>query len=177
MRAPSPLRRRRHRQEAASSPAAGHAPAPVCDSPTRWRGKYHFDNAVGFLAGARHLVSASDPHSRENFLELIGCAVELALKSYLHFAGWNDDRCRAEVQGTRRRGTARISSTPSGHADADADIVALLSLPSHPRAGEARADAIVARAGAAGRRRTAGRCSGRRGGASPFQGLTRCRYP
>lgn len=98
MRAPSPLRRRRHRQEAASSPAAGHASAPVCDSPTRWRGKYLFDNAVGFLAGARHLVSASDPHSRENFLELIGCAVELALKSYLHFAGWDDDRCRAEVR-------------------------------------------------------------------------------
>jgi len=43
-------------------------------------------------------VSASDPHSRENFLQLIGCAVELALKSYLHFAGWNDDRCRAEVR-------------------------------------------------------------------------------
>lgn len=98
MRAPSPSRRRRHRQEAASSPAAGHASAPVCCSPTRWRGKYLFDKAVGFLAGARHLVSASDPHSRENFLQLIGCAVELTLKSYLHFAGWDDDRCRAEVR-------------------------------------------------------------------------------
>lgn len=98
MRAPSPSRRRRHRQEAASSPAAGHASAPTCSSPTRWRRKYLFDNAAGFLAGARHLVSAGDPHSRENFLQLIGCAVELASKSYLHFAGWNDDRCRAEVR-------------------------------------------------------------------------------
>ncbi len=98
MRAPSSSRRRRHRQEAASSPAAGHASAPACGSLTRWRGKYLFDNAVGFLAGARHHVSASDPHSRESFLQLIGCAVELALKSYLHFAGWDDDRCRAEVR-------------------------------------------------------------------------------
>ena len=98
MRAPSPSRRRRHRQNAASSPAAGHASVPAYSSPTHWRGKYLFDNAVGFLAGARHLVSASDPHSRENFLQLIGCAVELALKSYLHFAGWNDDRCRDEVR-------------------------------------------------------------------------------
>ncbi|HRD74470.1 MAG TPA: hypothetical protein PK264_00810 [Hyphomicrobiaceae bacterium] len=97
MRAPSSSRRRRHRQEAASSPAASHASAPARGSPTRWRGKYLFDNAVGFLAGARHLVS-SDPHSREIFLQLIGCAVELALKSYLHFAGWDDDRCRAEVR-------------------------------------------------------------------------------
>lgn len=96
MRPPSPSRRRRHRQETAA--AAGHASARACSSPTRWRGKYLFDNAVGFLAGARHLVSASDPHSREIFLQLIGCAVELALKSYLHFAGWNDDRCRAEVR-------------------------------------------------------------------------------
>ena len=98
MRAPSPSRRRRHRQETPSSAAAGHASARACSSPTRWRGKYLFDNAVGFLAGARYLVSASDPHSREIFLQLIGCAVELALKSYLHFAGWNDDRCRAEVR-------------------------------------------------------------------------------
>lgn len=98
MGAPSPSRRRPHRQQAASSLAAGHASAPACSSPTRWRGKYLFDNAVGFLAGARHLVSASDSHSRENFLQLIGCAVELALKSYLHFAGWDDDRCRAEVR-------------------------------------------------------------------------------
>lgn len=98
MRTPSPSRRRRHRQNAASSPAARHASAPARGSHTRWRGKYLFGNAVGFLAGARHLVSASDHHSRENFLQLIGCAVELALKSYLHFAGWNDDRCRDEVR-------------------------------------------------------------------------------
>lgn len=98
MRAPSPSRRRGHRQEAASSPAAGHASAPACGSPSRWRGKYLFDNAVEFLAGARHLVTAGDPHSCEILFHLIGCAVELSLKSYLHFRGWNDDRCRHEVR-------------------------------------------------------------------------------
>ena len=83
MRAPTSAGRRRLRQEAASSPAAGHASAPACNCPTRWRGKYLFDNAVEFLAGARHLVTAGDPHSREVLFHLIGCAVELSLKSYL----------------------------------------------------------------------------------------------
>ncbi len=96
MRAPSPSRRRRHRQEAPSFAAARHPSA--CNSPARWRGEYLFDNALGFFAGARHLVSASDPHSRDTFLQLIGCTVELSLKSYLHLAGWNDDRCRDEVR-------------------------------------------------------------------------------
>ena len=96
MRAPSPSRRRRHRHEAPSFAAARRPSA--CNSPTRWRGKYLFDNALGFFAGARHLLSANNPHSRENFLQLIGCTVEMSLKSYLHFAGWNDDRCRDEIR-------------------------------------------------------------------------------
>ena len=96
MRAPPPSRSRRHRQEAPSIAAAPHPSA--CSSPARWRGKFLFDNALGFLAGARHLVSASDPHSRDTFLQLIGCTVELSLKSYLHLAGWSDDRCRHEVR-------------------------------------------------------------------------------
>lgn len=96
MRAPSPSHRRRRQRDAPSFAAARHPSA--CSCPTGWRGKYLFDNALGFFAGARHLVSASDPHSRENFLQLIGCAVELSLKSYLHLAGWNDDRCRDEVR-------------------------------------------------------------------------------
>lgn len=96
MHAPSPSRRRRHRQEAPSIAAAPHPSA--CSSPAAWRGKFLFDNALGFLAGARHLVSGSDPHYRDTFFQLIGCTVELSLKSYLHLAGWNDDRCRDEVR-------------------------------------------------------------------------------
>lgn len=98
MRAPSPAGRRRFRQESSPSPESGHASARARSSSTRWRGKYLFDNAVEFLAGARHLVAAGDPHSREVLFHLIGCAVELSLKSYLHFRGWNDDRCRHEVR-------------------------------------------------------------------------------
>lgn len=98
MRAPSPAGRRRFRQESPSSPVAGHASARARSSSTRWRGKYLFDNSVEFLAGARHLVSAGDPHSREILFHLIGCSVELSLKSYLHFRGWNDDQCRREVR-------------------------------------------------------------------------------
>jgi len=96
MRAPSPSHRRRRRRDAPSLAAARHPSA--CSSPTGWRGKYLFDNALGFFAGARHLVSASDLHSRENFLQLIGCTVELSLKSFLHFSGWSDDRCRDEIR-------------------------------------------------------------------------------
>jgi|GEM_PF-1348313 len=98
MRAPSPAARRRFRQEPPSSLEAGHASPSAWRSSTRWRGKYLFDNAVGFLAGARHLVAAGDPYSHEILFHLIGCAVELSLKSYLHFRGWNDDRCRREVR-------------------------------------------------------------------------------
>jgi hypothetical protein len=98
MRAPSPAGRRRFRQGSSSSPETGHASARGRSSSTRWRGRYLFDNAAEFLAGARHLVMAGDPHSREAFFHLIGCAVELSLKSYLHFRGWNDDRCRHEVR-------------------------------------------------------------------------------
>lgn len=98
MRAPSPAARRRFRQEPPSSLEVGHASPSAWRSSTRWRGKYLFDNAVGFLAGARHLVAASDPYSHEILFHLIGCAVELSLKSYLHFRGWNDDRCRHEVR-------------------------------------------------------------------------------
>lgn len=96
MHAPSQSRRRRRRQEAPSIAAASHP--PVCSSPAAWRGKFLFDNALGFFAGARHLVSARDLHSRDTFLQLTGCTVELSLKSYLHLAGWNDDRCRDEVR-------------------------------------------------------------------------------
>ena len=98
MRAPSPSRRRGHRQKAASSPAAGDASARARKPSTRWRGKYLFDNAAEFLAGAHRLRVAGDSHSREVLFHLIGCAVELSLKSYLHFRGWNDDRCRHEVR-------------------------------------------------------------------------------
>src|SRR5690606_20751772 len=42
--------------------------------------------------------AAGDSHSREVLFHLIGCAVELSLKSYLHFRGWNDNRCRHEVR-------------------------------------------------------------------------------
>lgn len=96
MHAPSPSRRRRHGPEAPSFAAARHPSA--CNSPASWRGKYLFDNSLGFFSGARHLVSAGDPHSRAAFLQLIGCTVELSLKSYLHLAGWNDERCRDEVR-------------------------------------------------------------------------------
>ena len=98
MRAPSPSRRRGHRQKAASSPAAGDASARARKPSTRWRGKYLFDNAAEFLAGAHRLRAAGDSHSREVLFHLVGCAVELSLKSYLHFRGWNDDRCRHEVR-------------------------------------------------------------------------------
>ncbi len=98
MRAPTPAGRRRFRQGSSSSPAAGHASARARRSSKRWRGKYLFDNATEFLAGARQLVTAGDPHSREVLFHLIGCAVELSLKSYLHFRGWDDDRCRREVR-------------------------------------------------------------------------------
>lgn len=98
MRAPSPAGRRRFRQESSSSSQPSHASARACSSSTRWRGKYLFDNAVQFHTGARHLVAAGDPHSHEILFHLIGCAVELSLKSYLHFRGWNDDRCRHEVR-------------------------------------------------------------------------------
>ncbi|WP_159602273.1 hypothetical protein [Starkeya nomas] len=50
------------------------------------------------FAGAHRLHAAGDSHSREVLFHLIGCAVELSLKSYLHFRGWNDDRCRDEVR-------------------------------------------------------------------------------
>jgi hypothetical protein len=98
MRAPTSAGRRRLRQGSPSSPAAGHASAPARSSPTRWRGKYLFDNATEFLVGAHRLHAAGDPHSREVLFHLIGCAVELSLKSYLHLRGWNDDRCRHEVR-------------------------------------------------------------------------------
>lgn len=98
MRAPTPAGRRRARQESPSSPAAGQTSARVRRSSRRWRGKYLFDNAASFLAGAHHLTAASDAHSREVLFHLIGCAVELLLKSYLHFRGWNDDQCRHEVR-------------------------------------------------------------------------------
>ena len=98
MRAPTSAGRRRFRQGSPSSPAAGHASARTRRSSKRWRGKYLFDNAVEFLAGAHRLHAAGDSHSREVLFHLIGCAVELSLKSYLHFRGWNDDRCRDEVR-------------------------------------------------------------------------------
>lgn len=98
MRTPTPAGRRRFQQRSPSSPAADHASTRARRSSKRWRGKYLFDNAVEFLAGARHLVTTGDPHSREILFHLIACAVELSLKSYLHFRGWNDDRCRHEVQ-------------------------------------------------------------------------------
>ena len=98
MRAPTPAGRRRFRQGSSSSPAASHASARARRSSKRWRGKYLFDNAVKFLAGAHRLHAAGDSHSREVLFHLIGCAVELSLKSYLHFRGWNDDRCRDEVR-------------------------------------------------------------------------------
>ncbi len=98
MRAPSPAGRRCFRQEPPSSPEAGHASAQACGSLKRWRGRYLFDNAVEFLAGVQHLEGSDDPHSREILFHLIGCSVELSLKSYLHFRGWNDDQCRREVR-------------------------------------------------------------------------------
>ena len=98
MRAPPPAGRRRFRQESSSSPESGHASAQACGSLKRWRGRYLFDNAVEFLAGAQHLEGSDDPRSREILFHLIGCSVELSLKSYLHFRGWNDDRCRREVR-------------------------------------------------------------------------------
>lgn len=98
MRAPTPAGRRCFRQGSPSSSAAGHASVRARRSSKRWRGKYLLDNATEFLAGAHHLVTAGDPHSREILFHLIGCAVELSLKSYLHFRGWNDDRCRHEVR-------------------------------------------------------------------------------
>ena len=64
---------------------------------TRFRGEHLLKNAAGFLAGAQHL-SRDDRHSREILLHQIACAIELSLKSYLHFRGWNDDRCRHEVR-------------------------------------------------------------------------------
>jgi hypothetical protein len=98
MRAPSPAGRRRFRQESSSSSQPGHASTRARSSSTRWRGSYLFDNAVGFLSGVKHLEGSDDPHSREILFHLIGCAVELLLKSYLHFRGWNDDRCRREIR-------------------------------------------------------------------------------
>ncbi|CAG0990197.1 hypothetical protein RHIZO_02210 [Rhizobiaceae bacterium] len=98
MRAPTPAGRRRFRQGSSSSPAADHASSRARRSSKRWRGKYLFDNATEFLAGAHRVRAAGDSHSREVLFHLIGCAVELSLKSYLHFRGWNDDRCRHEVR-------------------------------------------------------------------------------
>lgn len=98
MRAPTPAGRRRFRQQSPSSPAADQASARVRRLSKRWPGKYLFDNAASFLAGAHRLGAVGDPHSREVLFHLIGCAVELSLKSYLHFRGWNDDRCRHEVR-------------------------------------------------------------------------------
>lgn len=59
---------------------------------------HHLERAETFLASARWAADVDNSGRNGLVFQNIGYAVELALKAFLLWSGWSDDRCRLEVR-------------------------------------------------------------------------------
>ncbi|HET6377262.1 MULTISPECIES: hypothetical protein [Hyphomicrobiales] len=85
------------------------------------------ENALEFAAGARNAV-CRDRDFRGIFLQHVGIAIELSLKSFLQCHGWSDERCRVELRHDLVRALAAARKLGLRPSDPDlARIVAVLS--------------------------------------------------
>lgn len=91
------------------------------------RGRHLLKNAIEFAAGAR---SAASRHRdfRGIMLQHVAVAIELALKSFLQYRGWSDERCRLELRHDLVKALAATKKLGLRAGDPDlARIVTVLS--------------------------------------------------
>lgn len=60
--------------------------------------QHHLERARSFLEVAVRASAGTARFAREQALQNVGYALELALKAFLLRQGWTDDRCRLEIR-------------------------------------------------------------------------------
>lgn len=78
--------------------------------------EHHLKRARSFLEVAEWASARNDVFAREQVLQNVGYALELALKALLLQQGWTDDRCRLEIRHDLAKGlgAARVSGSAIG---------------------------------------------------------------